>query len=49
MDVVHLSSAMTLFALVSEDDLFARELDKFFGGQEDSVTMELLKQKGYSL
>ena len=37
---------MTLFARVSGDDLFAQALDKFFGGQEDPMTLELLKQKG---
>lgn len=39
-------SCMTLFAQVSEDDLFTKALDKFFDGQEDSMTMELLLQKG---
>lgn len=48
-DNMKLRSCMTLFAQISEDDLFARMLDKFFGGQEDSMTLELLKQKGYSL
>ena len=48
-DNMKLRSCMTLFAQISEDDLFARTLDKFLGGQEDSMTLELLKQKGYSL
>lgn len=48
-DNMKFRSCMTLFALVSEDDLFTKTLDKFFGGQEDSMTLELLKQKGYSL
>ena len=48
-DNMKFRSCMTLFAQVSEDDLFAKVLDKFFGGQEDSMTLELLKQKGYSL
>ena len=48
-DNMKFRSCMTLFAQISEDDLFARTLDKFFGGQEDSMTLELLKQKGYSL
>lgn len=47
-DNMKFRSCMTLFALVSEDDLFARALDKFFDGREDSGTMKLLKQKGYS-
>lgn len=45
-DNMKFRSCMTLFAQVSEDDLFARALDKFFGGQEDSMTLELLKRKG---
>lgn len=48
-DNMKFRSSMTLFALVSGDDLFAKALDKFFGGQEDFMTLELLKQKGYSL
>ena len=48
-DNMKFRSCMTLFAQVSEDDLFAQALDKFFGGQEDSMTLELLKQKGNGL
>ena len=48
-DNLKLRSCMTLFALVSEDDLFTKALGKFFGGQEDPMTRELLKQKGHSL
>ena len=48
-DNMKLRSCMTLFAQISEDDLFARALGKFFGGQEDSLTLELLKQKGKAL
>ena len=48
-DNMKFRSCMTLFAQVSEDDLFARTLKKFFGGQEDSLTLELLKQKGSTL
>lgn len=48
-DNMKFRSCMTLFAQVSEDDLFARALNKFFGGQEDSMTLELLKQKGNTL
>lgn len=48
-DNMKFCSCMTLFARISEDDLFARALGKFFGGQEDSVTLELLKQKGKAL
>lgn len=48
-DHMKFRSCMTLFAQISEDDLFVRALDKFFGGQEDSMTLELLKQKGTTL
>ena len=48
-DNMKLRSCMTLFAQVSEDDLFTKALDKFFAGQDDSMTLELLKQKGNAL
>ena len=48
-DNMKFHSCMTLFARVSEDDLFAQALDKFFGSQEDTMTLELLKQKGNAL
>ena len=48
-DNMKFRSSMTLFAQISEDHLFARALEEFFAGQEDSMTLELLKQKGYSL
>jgi uncharacterized protein (DUF1810 family) len=48
-DHMKFRSCMTLFAQVSEDDLFAQALDKFFDGHADYMTLELLKQKGYSL
>ena len=48
-DNMKFRSCMTLFAQVGEDALFARALDKFFGGQADFMTLELLKQKGNAL
>ena len=48
-DNMKFRSCMTLFEQVSEDDLFTKALDKFFGGQEDFMTLELLKQKGYKI
>ena len=48
-DNMKFRSCMTLFAQISEDDLFARALEKFFAGQEDSMTLELLKRKGKAL
>ncbi len=44
-DNMKFRSCMTLFARVSEDDLFDRALDKFFDGQEDPVTLQLLQKK----
>lgn len=46
-DNMKFRSCMTLFSLVSEDDLFAQALNRFFGGQRDSLTLELLQQKGH--
>lgn len=48
-DDMKFRSCMTLFAQVSEDDLFVRALGRFFAGREDSMTLELLKQKSGSL
>lgn len=48
-DNMKFRSCMTLFAQISEDDLFVKALDKFFDGQENSMTLELLKQKGSTL
>ena len=47
-DTMKFRSSMTLFAQISGDDLFTQALDKFFRGQADSRTLELLKQKGNS-
>jgi len=43
-DNLKLCSCMTLFAQISEDDLFVVALDKLFDGQEDSITLEILKR-----
>ena len=48
-DNMKFRSCMTLFAQISEDDLFARALERFFAGQEDSMTLERLKRKGKAL
>jgi uncharacterized protein (DUF1810 family) len=45
-DNMKFRSCMTLFAQVSEDELFTQALDKFFDGHADYMTLELLKQKG---
>ena len=44
-DDMKLKSSMTLFAQVSgPDSVFVRVLDKYFGGEGDSRTLELLKR-----
>lgn len=48
-DNMKFRSCMTLFAQVSKNDLFVQALDKFFDGQKDFVTLDLLKQKGKNL
>lgn len=39
LDAQKLKSSMTLFDLVSPNDIFARVLDKYFNGQRDSRTL----------
>ena len=34
---------MTLFDVVSPQDIFARVLDKYFGGQRDSKSIKLIE------
>jgi uncharacterized protein (DUF1810 family) len=44
-DYLKLKSCMTLFALVShEDSLFQQVLDKYFGGEPDERTVDLLDE-----
>lgn len=45
-DNMKFRSCLTLFAQVSEDDLFVKTLDKFFGGEQDPLTLELLEENG---
>lgn len=42
IDAMKLHSSMTLFDLVSPDDVFARVLDKYFDGRRDSLTNSIL-------
>lgn len=44
-DNMKFHSCMTLFAQVSEDDLFVQTLDKFFDDRENDLTLNLLRQK----
>ena len=44
IDEMKLRSCMTLFAQVApREPVFARVLDRYFGGQADSLTLELLR------
>ena len=42
VDSMKLQSSMTIFDLASPDDIFAKVLDKWYGGQRDSLTLKLL-------
>jgi uncharacterized protein (DUF1810 family) len=44
-DVLKLHSSLTLFAAVSDDDLFTRALDKYYGGERDAATLRLLDRQ----
>ena len=43
IDSRKLKSSMTLFDIVAPDDVFARVLDKYFNGQRDRRTLELIR------
>ncbi len=43
IDSMKLRSSMTLFDLVSPDDIFARVLDKYFNGQRDNRTLTIIQ------
>ncbi|MDE6359018.1 MAG: DUF1810 domain-containing protein, partial [Duncaniella sp.] len=42
IDSHKLRSSMTLFDAVSPDDVFARVLDKYFNGQRDKKTLQII-------
>lgn len=42
IDSHKLHSSMTLFDAVSPDDVFARVLDKYFNGQRDKKTLQII-------
>ena len=44
-DDMKLKSSMTLFYLISEEIIFKKVLDKFFGGELDKKTIDILKEK----
>lgn len=41
-DVLKLQSSLTLFDAISGDDLFVRALDKYYGGERDTATLQLI-------
>lgn len=43
IDSMKLRSSMTLFDLVSPNDIFAHVLDKYFNGQRDNRTLTIIK------
>lgn len=44
IDSRKLKSSMTLFDLVSPNDIFAQVLDKYFNGQRDNRTIYILER-----
>ena len=43
LDAMKVRSCMTLFYHATGDDMFMKVIEKFFGGVEDGVTVELLQ------
>ena len=46
IDAMKLRSSMTLFDVVSPNDIFAQVLDKYFNGQSDNRTISIIKTYG---
>lgn len=44
IDSMKLRSSMTLFDMVSPDDVFKQVLDVFFDGKRDDLTLEMINQ-----
>lgn len=44
VDAMKLRSSMTLFDVVSPQDVFSRVLDKYFGGQRDSKSIKQIEE-----
>lgn len=44
-DSKKLKSSMTLFELVSENTVFSQVLEKYFNGQRDGLTLDLVNKK----
>ena len=45
IDSRKLKSSMTLFDIISPNDMFARVLDKYFNGQRDNQTLTIIQSK----
>lgn len=43
IDAMKLRSSMTLFDIISPNDVFARVLDKYFNGQRDNRTLTIIQ------
>ena len=43
IDEIKLCSCMTLFYIATGDEIFKKVLDKFYGGKEDTLTTDYLK------
>jgi uncharacterized protein (DUF1810 family) len=43
-DVLKLKSSMTLFLAASDNPVFQQVLDKYYDGQKDNTTLEIIKK-----
>lgn len=43
-DYLKLNSCMTLFEYTSHEEIFSKVIDKFYNGNRDEMTLELLKE-----
>ena len=48
IDAVKLRSSMTLFDIISPNDIFGEVLDSFYGGRRDQRTIDITKADGKS-
>jgi uncharacterized protein (DUF1810 family) len=46
IDEIKLRSSLTLFKTASDDPIFGNALEKYFNGQPDGMTLEILKTAG---
>lgn len=43
IDTLKLNSSMTLFFYVSKEEIFIKAIDKYYGGKQDELTLEICK------